>query len=243
MMTMPDMTYKHTDSGELMLDAYLPEQKGFSVIIWFHGGGLETGDRKRCKDMAAYTVERGYGLVSVEYRMYPRARYPDYIEDAADSIAFVLKRCEQWGANGKVFIAGRSAGAYLTMMLCMNHAYLRAAGVEQEQIMAYITDSAQQFCHFNVLREMGIDARLERINDRAPIYYVAESLHIRPLLMMYYAEDIVCRPEETKLMYASIRSVMADSDAQILELPGTHCCDIGIEFEKICDFADHVMHI
>ena len=240
MISILDIPYKLTGSEELMLDAYFPEYKDFTTLVWFHGGGLENGSRKRAVDVADAVTGRGYGLVSVEYRMYPNAHFPEFIEDAAESTAYVLKHCRTWGGSGKVIVVGRSAGAYIAMMLCMNHQYLQSVGVSQEQIVGYITDSAQQFCHFNVLREMGIDPRLERMNEGAPIYYVTPGLSIRPLRMMYYADDIKCRKEETHLMLASIRNNMPDADVQLLELPGKHCCNIDMEFEKICDFADEL---
>ena len=55
-----------------LLDMYLPDQAGFETIVWFHGGGLEHGSRKS-NVYAQPFVEKGYGFVSVEYRMYPDA--------------------------------------------------------------------------------------------------------------------------------------------------------------------------
>jgi len=33
-----------------------------------------------------------------------------------------------------------------------------------------------------------------------------------------------CRPEETKLMYASLQNICPENDVRIVEFPGTHCC-------------------
>ena len=132
----------------------------------------------------------------------------------------------------------------MTMMLCMDHRYLKAVGVEQEQVKAYISDSAQQCCHFNVLRELGIDSRLERIDEHAPIYFVRGDLKIRPLLLLYYTDDIKCRPEETKLMYASIKHVMPETVVFIKELPGKHCRmpknqdGSLMVMNKVCEFLE-----
>lgn len=152
--------------------------------------------------------------------MYPDAHFPDFIEDSAAAIAFVIKNIKSYGGSGKVYVSGESAGAYITMMLCMDHRYLEKVGVKQEQISGYISDSAQQFNHFNVLRELGFDSRLERIDEHAPIFFVNGDIKIRPLLMLYYENDMKCRPEETRLMYASIKKVMPQSYVKIQELPG-----------------------
>lgn len=218
-----DIPYINNGTDMQMLDIYLPEQENFDTLIWFHGGGIEHGSRKDRAEYPVRVTDRGHAFISVEYRMYPNARFPDFIEDAAASVAWVLKNIPAMGGTGKVFVSGESAGAYITMMLCMDQHYLKDAGVAQDQIAAFISDSAQQCDHFNVMRELGLDPTLERIDAHAPMYFVQESLKIRPLLLMYYSNDMKCRPEETRLMYASLKKVMPDAWVEIAQLPGAHC--------------------
>ena len=45
-------------------------------------------------------------------------------------------------------------------------------GVDTDFISGYISDSAQMTTHFNVLRERGLDTRLERIDEAAPLFYL-----------------------------------------------------------------------
>ncbi len=237
MKVIADIPYR----GEWMLDAYLPDTAPKGAIVWYHGGGLESGDRKLPENVPHMITNRGYSFLSVEYRMYPTARFPDYLEDAAAAAAFVLSKGAEWGADKAFFLSGQSAGAYMTMMLCMEPKYLAAAGVSQEQITGFISDSAQQFCHFNVLREMGIDTRMEVINERAPISFIAPGKVIRPLLMIYYTDDMKCRPEENRLMYASFQHVMPEAHVELAELPGHHCCDLYKAMTLGCDFADKLL--
>ena len=231
MRTYFDIPYVENASQMQLLDMYLPNQDGFETVIWFHGGGIKHGSRKK-PFYAESFVERGYGFVSVEYRMYPDAKFPEFIEDAAASVAYVLEKINE------------SAGAYMTMLLCVDHRYLEAVGVKQEQIKAYVSDSAQQCCHFNVLRELGLDSRLERIDEHAPLYFVHEGLKIRPLLLLHYTEDIECRPEETRLMYASMQRLMPEAIVDIAQLPGTHCNHPKDEngrlmlMDKVCEFLE-----
>lgn len=243
MRTYFDIPYIADATQMQMLDMYLPDTDDFETVIWFHGGGFESGSRK--EDIFALpVVERGYGFISVEYSVYPDAKFPDFIEDGAASVAYVLKHIAEYGGNGKIYVFGTSAGAYLAMMLCMDHRYLDAVGVKQDQIEGYISDSAQQFVHFNVLRELGYDSRLERIDEHAPIYYVREDLRIRPLLLLYYSNDMKCRPEETRLMYASLKNVMPNCYVEIHELPGEHCSNPRYEdgtlilVNKMCRFLE-----
>lgn len=237
-----DIPYLANASQMQLLDLYLPDQDNFDTILWFHGGGIEGGSRKD-NIYAESVVQKGFAFVSVEYRMYPDAHFPEFIEDAAASVSWVLQHIKEYGGNGTLYVSGESAGAYLTMMLCMDQHYLSDAGVSQEQIAAYISDSAQQCNHFNVLRELGIDGRLERIDEHSPIYFVREGLQIRPLKLMYYSEDIKCRPEETRLMYASILKLMPDTNISISELSGPHCCkcrDENDEYRFVAEMIDFI---
>lgn len=206
-----------------LLDWYLPDENGFDTILWFHGGGMEAGDRKGGAALADHAVKAGYAFVSVEYSMYPTARYPEFIVDAAQSVKHVQKRLPEVGGSGRIIITGQSAGAYLTMMLCMNPAYLRNFGVDMDGILAFVSDSAQQTVHYNVLRERGMDSRLERLDDAAPMYYACMNRVEKPLLMIYYENDFPCRPEQNILMYTSLKRFQPELKLEITKLPGGHC--------------------
>lgn len=217
-----DLPYLENASDMQLMDIHLPEKEGFDTLIWLHGGGLETGSRKNAEFAAAVT-DAGYAFVSVEYRMYPCAKFPDYLQDCAAAIAYTLKKLPSLHGSGRVYLMGESAGAYITMMLLMDPQYLEGAGVKREDIAGYISDSAQQFCHFRILKEMGLDGRLERINERAPIHFVREGLSLQPLLLLYYENDMKCRPEETRLLYANLQNILPEAHVEIEQLPGGHC--------------------
>ena len=223
MKTYLDLPYVQPENDFQKLNIYLPDCDNFTTVIWFHGGGITSGNRNT-KGIPLGLTNKGMAVVSADYRLYPNAKYPDFIEDAAAAVAFCVKKMKELGGNGKIFVGGSSAGAYLTMMLCFNKDFLKNAGVnEEEDISGYISDSSQVFTHFNVLKEMGMDARIQHIGERAPFYYVNASLTLRPLLMAYYTKDMVCRPEENRLFYTSLKRFLSDSDVELLELEGTHC--------------------
>ena len=53
------------------LDIYYPEnKKGFSTIVWFHGGGMEGGNKFIPKEL----TEQGFAVVAVNYRLSPKAK-------------------------------------------------------------------------------------------------------------------------------------------------------------------------
>ncbi|MBR2406868.1 MAG: alpha/beta hydrolase [Clostridia bacterium] len=217
-----DLPYVLPANEAQMLDITLPDNDGFDTVLWFHGGGIENGHR-RGDETPIGLVKKGYAVATADYRMYPNAKFPEFIEDAAAAVAFTLKRAHELGGNGRLFVGGSSAGAYLTMMLCMNPSFLKNVGVMPEDIAGFISDASQMFTHFNVLREMGMDTRLQYIDDKAPMHYINADLKLRPLLLIYYTRDIPCRPEENELFYVSVKRFLPDADITKVQLEGEHC--------------------
>ena len=205
-----------------LLDIYYPEKETYDLLIWIHGGGLESGTRKSLEFQHDLTAS-GLAVVSVEYRLYPDAVFPEYIQDCAKAVKYVLDNVANEQNVKRVFLSGQSAGAYITMMLALDKHYFNEAGVKYEQIAGFISDSAQMTTHFNVLREFGVDVRLERIDEAAPLYHLSEDSFEGEMLLIYYSDDIPCRAEQNQLFYKSICRLCPEQNIQIVELPGTHC--------------------
>lgn len=177
------------------------------LLIWFHGGGLEAGDQKLGPELRNLVQEHGIAVASVGYRMYPQARFPEFIEDCARAIAWLVKEeriCERFS---KVFIGGSSAGGYLSMMLYFAERFLREAGVNPEIIDGCIFNAGQPMSHYRVLKERGIDSRCVRVDDAAPLWYISESFKGKrtvPLLILAADHDMVNRLEQNVVLQTAL---------------------------------------
>jgi dienelactone hydrolase len=220
-----DVTYG--DSSACKLDGYFPENKEFSTIVYFHGGGLEAGDKadKNYVEIAESFVKNGYGFISVNYRMYSTgAKFPQFLEDAAQAVAWAKSNIHEYGGDKELYISGQSAGAWISMMLCLNEAYLQAVGVNPLEIKGWIIDSAQMTAHFNVLKyELGCEPNLQRINEYAPLYYVKSDTKFNRMLILFYDEDMPCRAEQNMLFIKAIKHFCKDIDLEYKQLKGLHC--------------------
>ncbi|MBQ8375048.1 MAG: alpha/beta hydrolase [Clostridia bacterium] len=216
----------YSSACEEALDAYLPEANGFTTVVYFHGGGL-VSHGKSCESLvniAGSFVKKGYAFVSVEYRIYPNAKFPEFIEDAAAAVAYVKKQIPDWGGNGKIIITGQSAGAWLSLMLCLEKKYLNAVGIDPLEIEGWIIDSAQTTAHFNVLKyELGEHPLSQRINEFAPQYFVNEATKFTKMLLIFYEHDMACRYEQNMLFYKSVLAFNKEADICYQVLPGGHC--------------------
>jgi acetyl esterase/lipase len=224
MKTIENVQYGNCEINKL--DIYLPKNDGFDTIVYFHGGGLESGDKKdeNYLGMAQSFVEKGYAFISVNYHLYPTAKFPKYLEDCAKAVAWVKANIKEYGGNGNLYISGQSAGAWISLMLCLNEQYLKNVEVSPMEITGWIIDSAQTTSHFNVLKyEAGCNPCVQRIDEYAPLYYVNENTKFTKMLVLFYEEDMPCRPEQNMLFIKAVREFNRGANLQYKQLKGGHC--------------------
>lgn len=203
------------------LDVYLPERTDFETLVYFHGGGMVSGGKGGvCAQLAADFVKAGYAFVSVDYRLYPTAKFPDYLYDVAQAVAYVKK----YVGGKKLYVGGSSAGGWLALMLCLNGEYLQSVGMKAVEIDGWLIDSAQTTSHFNVQKfERGRDARLQRIDEYAPLFFVDENTAFSKMLLVFYERDMPCRYEQNLLFYKTVLHFQKDADICCRVLGGGHC--------------------
>jgi acetyl esterase/lipase len=162
------------------LDIYYPAQvKKFATVVWFHGGGLTSGE----KEIPAALKDREFAVVAVNYRLYPKVRCPKYIEDAAAAIAWVFGNIEQYGGDpDRIFVAGHSAGAYLTMMTGLDKQWLQRYSLDADRIAGLIPLSGNAITHMAVREERGIRNTQPLVDAFAPLYHVRSGAP--PMLLM-----------------------------------------------------------
>lgn len=154
----------------LKLDIYYPEDaKDVPVVVWFHGGGLEAG----AKEIPGRLKQQGMVVVGVNYRLLPRVTVKETIDDAAEAVAWVFRHIGKYGGDPKkMVVTGHSAGGYLSMMLCLNRAWLNAYGVDADAVWLCAPFSGQAVTHYNVRKMQGIPPLQATIDEYAPIYWV-----------------------------------------------------------------------
>jgi len=209
-----------------VMDLYLPEGDGFPTYVYIHGGGFEaTGATKASgRVMATYLAEHGIAVVCPEYRRYPEAVYPDFIRDCAAATAWAYEHMGEYGANGKMFVGGTSAGGYASMMLCFDKRWLAPYKLPANAVAAYFHDAGQPTTHFNVLRERGLDSRLIRVDEAAPLYHIGEAAEYPPMHFVISDDDIANRYEQTMLVLGTMKHLGYDmSKVSHQMMHGKHC--------------------
>ncbi|MBP3626762.1 MAG: alpha/beta hydrolase [Clostridia bacterium] len=219
-----NINYSNNTIAEDTLNIYLPENNEFSVFIYFHGGGIEAGDKANDSDNFKFLNEKGIAVVSANYRMYPTARYPEFIEDAAMTVAWVKENISKYGKCDKIYVGGSSAGGYLSMMLCFDEKYLAKHNIKVSDLAGFVHDAGQPTAHFNVLRERGIDSRRVIIDESAPIYHICADKNYPPMLILVSDKDMENRHEQTMLLVSTLKHFGYDEKTVTLKVGhGGHC--------------------
>ena len=212
--------------GTEALDLYLPDEGAFDLFIYFHGGGLEAGDKagKETALCAPYLTDNGIALASCNYRMYPNATYPDFVRDAAAAVHWLSHHIKEYGICRRIFVGGSSAGGYLSMMLCFDGRWYAECGTLGMPVSGYFHDAGQPTCHFNVLRERGIDGRRVMIDDSAPLYHIGAAEEYPPMMLIVSDNDMKNRFEQTELVRSTLRHFGYDEGKVLYRLMhGKHC--------------------
>ncbi|MFU8817579.1 MAG: alpha/beta hydrolase, partial [Pseudomonadales bacterium] len=100
------------------LDVFAPEESADgpagprSVIVFFYGGTWQDGAKEDFRFVGSQLAERGFVVVLPDYRLHPQVRFPAFVEDAADAVAWTFEHAAKHGGDpSRVFLMGHSAGA------------------------------------------------------------------------------------------------------------------------------------
>lgn len=129
------------DDPRQQLDVYRPltPADNAGVIVFFYGGGWDSGDRANYEFVARKLASRGHFVVVPDYRLYPEVTFPQFVEDGALATAYVLAHLREIANPPRpVFLMGHSAGAHIAMLVAMDHRYLDHVGHGTDELAGVI---------------------------------------------------------------------------------------------------------
>jgi acetyl esterase/lipase len=207
------------------------------ALIYIHGGGWIVGHRRyQGLPTLQRMASRGWVCFSVQYRLSPRATFPDHVIDVKRAIAWVRAHADEYGIDASfIVIAGGSAGGHLASLAALtpNHRESQPGFEEADtRVQACISyygvyDFTNRFGHWPtrglrmILERWVIKRKFDEARDRyelaSPLSHVGPQAP--PLLLAHGTRDSVVPIEEARAFAHELRQ-RSNHPVIYLEIPG-----------------------
>lgn len=201
------------------LDIYVPAnlEGDASVVIFLYGGSWKRGDKAQYRFVGEALAERGTMAVLPDYRVFPEARFPTFVEDAARALSWVADNIDRWGGNpDRLYLMGHSAGAHIAALLTLDEHYMIAVGLPKNAVKGTIGLAGpyafDPLAYGNI---RPIFAHLADPDAARPVSFVDGTEP--PMLLLHGADDLTVRPTNSMALFRAIRG--AGGEAKSLVYP------------------------
>lgn len=238
-----DVRYSE-DHPRHRLDVYRRRDSptGCPTLVQVHGGGWVIGDkREQGRPLMLQLAARGWVCFAPNYRLSPRATFPDHLVDVKRALAWVRENGHEYGADpGFLVLTGGSAGGHLVALAALtanDPAY--QPGFEDADTTVH--GCVPYYGVYDLAGETGTraaDVRAKRLleklvlktRDPEAFRQASPLTHVRaeapPFFVIHGRNDTLVPVEEARLFVERLRAVSA-APVAYLELPGTqHAFDV-----------------
>jgi len=191
------------------LDIWVPENAQASdrlpVIVFFYGGGWDSGERENYGFAGRALAQKGFVVVIPDYRLVPKAHWPDFLEDSAKAVAWTHQYIGGLaGDSDRIALMGHSAGAYNAVMLALDPTWLRGARSDPS-IIRGVAGLAGPYDFLPMEKGGSADKAMGKVRPAEktqPIAYARGDAP--PLWLATGDEDTTVRPRNSQNLAAAI---------------------------------------
>ncbi|MBN2386852.1 MAG: alpha/beta hydrolase [Anaerolineales bacterium] len=223
--TLLDVPYCTMDGEPQRMDVYFPASGGpWPALVYIHGGGWTEGDKSEATDLGAEMSARGYVVFSLNYRLYPAARFPAMIEDVKCAIRSMRAHASAYNLDPqRIGAMGASAGGHLAALLGTTDAnagfeageYLRQSSRVQAVVaMSGLTDLGRDFPNRGIETLILVNFGRDQMVSGSPVTYATPD--DPPFLILHGDNDGVVPVEQGALMQEALTTAGAPSQLVIV---------------------------
>jgi acetyl esterase/lipase len=201
----PNVAY--ADGTRKKLDIYAPkDQQGLAPVVMFiYGGGWHAGDKFEYEFVGRALASSGFVAVIPDYRIFPEVSYPDFLEDNAQAVKWIEDNIETYGGDKRrFFLAGHSAGAYNSVMLAVDGAFLREHGVTMPVRGVAGISGPYNFYPFEYGMVTDVFGKAPNPEGTQPIKLI--TAETPPMLLVSGTSDPIVRVENTRAMAKELKA-------------------------------------
>eukprot|EP01133_Synstelium_polycarpum_P000928 gene928-1053_t len=185
------------DDPRQKLDIYRPVTAlpDAPVVVFFYGGSWNSGSKDDYGFVGEALASRGIVVVIADYRLYPQVRYPRFLQDGAQAVAWAYQHSAEYGGDPrKLYVMGHSSGAYNAAMLALDPQWLAGVGLSPSVFKGWIGLAGP----YDFLPIENLDVRPvffypDSPPDSQPINHVSQSAP--PSLLIASVDDNLVNPK------------------------------------------------
>lgn len=192
------------------LDLYAPAGAapagGWPVVVFFYGGGWDSGSRDLYGWAAQALAAKGFLVALPDYRLVPQVHFPGFIEDAALATAWVARSAAGHGGQpDRVAVAGHSAGAHLAMMIALDRRYMQAVGAPAAVRAAAGLAGPYEFLPLDVAASINAFGQAADLTLTQPVTFVRADAP--PLWLGHGTADVTVHAEDSEILCQRMQAV------------------------------------
>lgn len=117
-----NVVYREVDGKKVKADVYFPEGEGpYPIVVMVHGGAWALGDKFDLIMHGRELAKAGFVAVSVNYRLAPKHKIEDQLEDCRAAVKWAVTNASDWnGDKNRLALWGYSAGGHLVSLLALD---------------------------------------------------------------------------------------------------------------------------
>src|SRR5262245_53896241 len=203
------------------LDVYVPDApSGESanttrpVVVFWYGGSWDSGDRSSYRFVGAALAEQGFVTVLPDYRIYPGVKFPLFLEDAANAVAWVQKHATEFGGDPHhIVLMGHSAGAHMAAFLALNREFLAKHGGRPDDIAGLVGLSGPYILAPNTTVLHTIFGKPYTEADWQPARFVSSAAP--PTFLAHGLNDTLVSVKQTEVLRDKLRAKHVRVEAEL----------------------------
>jgi len=198
------------------LDVYRPKNASGKIptIVFFYGGSWEEGTRDEYAFVGKSLAEMGFLVAIPDYRLYPRVKFPAFLEDGAQAVRWVSDIAPSFGGRrDEIHLMGHSAGAYIASMLAINGKYLEGAGADRSILGRWAALSGPHAFYPSQISFVRPIFAGFTDDEVRPISFVNPDTP--PALLLHGKVDKTVYPDNSTKLAAALKKVGATAEAYI----------------------------
>lgn len=215
----PEASVRFAPELDLSLDVYRAQGADgpAPVVVFFYGGGWQRGTREQYRFVGRRLAQNGVLAVVADYRTWPTAGFPAFVEDGARAVAWARANAGTYGGDpARLFVAGHSAGAQIAALIATDPRYLQPHALAPRDLAGMIGLAGPydfaitgQYVPIFGAREQWAQAQaLNAVSGDEP-----------PFLLVHGTDDRVVHAEDSRLMADRLRATGGAAD--LVLLPGS----------------------